>query len=296
MLGTPLITPDSHWLAVVSSMGARLWDLTAQDPVDASGDLLAQHSSSGCGSHIADITASRNSRWLTVSTCGCTELFDLRVKRPWSEPVMLTPGGSQVTISDNSRWMVTQSGINDCLWDLEAKDILASPKSLRENEKAVKCAAFAPDGSELFAVREDGTTARWDLAAATLETKATGFGTADDWREVTKIHFSPNGTLLVAEKADELQIWDCKRKTLCPGKDFSSVSAGLTTPSPQRGPHISQLVTQTSQDGRWMLAHYGNVACLYDLEKPASDCKLVISEPQKSCRPSSAPTTIGSWS
>ncbi|MGO9108623.1 MAG: protein kinase domain-containing protein, partial [Thermoguttaceae bacterium] len=272
-LDSALITPDSRWLAVITSNDARLWNITAEDPTEASGDLSRQHDG-GCSSGLATITkiaASRNSQWLTVSTCGCTQLYDLKREQPLSAPTELTRGGSHVTISDDSRWMVTQSENDDRLWDLAANDLLASPRrSLRENGKAVKCVTFAPDGKGLFAVRDDGAIVRWDLTAKKVEAEAVRFGTADDWQQFTSIHCDPTGTLLIGENPDELRIWDCKKNSLY-GEKASFPSIVPSTPQ-------TELVTQTSQDGRWMLAYKGNLACLFDLAKPPSGCKQIISE------------------
>ena len=72
-LDTALITSNSRWFAAVTSNGARLWDLTALDPTEASGALLDVHG--GSAGHIPQISppavmvAGWRSRLVVVRSC-----------------------------------------------------------------------------------------------------------------------------------------------------------------------------------------------------------------------------------
>jgi conflict system STAND superfamily ATPase/WD40 domain-containing protein len=159
------ISHDNHWLLTVSSdHTARLWDLTAKDPL-ANPVVLRGHE----GSVIA-WAISPDNHWLVMGSADFTaRLWDLTVKDPSANPTVLRgheDSVEAVAISPDNRWLVTGSSDHTArLWDLTAKDPSANPAVLRGHEGAVLAVAISLDSHRLTTGSSDHAARLWDLTA-----------------------------------------------------------------------------------------------------------------------------------
>jgi protease II len=125
----------------------------------------------GSEGEITPVVWSPNDHWVvTGSPDGTARLWDLRVKDPSANPVVLRAQGEVVdvvTISPDSHWLVT-TGSKDVtarLWDLSAKDPSANSVVLRSQGEVVHAVTISPDNRWLVTGCGDGTAQLWDLSA-----------------------------------------------------------------------------------------------------------------------------------
>ena len=127
-----MISRDSHWLITGGPDGtARLWDLTAKDPV-ANPYVLPGHTDA-----IRNVVFSPdNRRLITGSYDEPALVWELErlpdYEHSKSKPVILKGEGqmSTIDISSDSRWVATGIGKWFLFWDLMAKEPAASPITL----------------------------------------------------------------------------------------------------------------------------------------------------------------------
>ncbi len=167
------VSPNNRWMISTSGSNARLWDLTVKDSTSV--PLILE----GAGIPVA---FSADNRWVATGSGkpddastksgedgSIIRLYDLTAAHPSDKPRILhvdSKSISRITISPNSRWLVTNSGRNSentILWSLIQPD--RKPIEL-PSAVAAHATPISPDGHWLI-------TSSWD--------DATDIATADLW-------------------------------------------------------------------------------------------------------------------
>ena len=165
------ISPDGRWLVTNPNLEAsRVWELSADDPQDASFTLDYTRFSH----HLA---IAGNGRWFALPDEGDTYLFDLEAQDPTASPRVFrlprthfsrelgwnTDQIWKVAISPNARWLFTQryNSIGQ-LWDLQIED---PPPHDLPREAAAQSVAMSPDGRWMVTGTRTGIAQLWDLTA-----------------------------------------------------------------------------------------------------------------------------------
>lgn len=159
------ISPDSRWAVTGSAdRTVRLWDLSAEDPVQSHLDLAGHQRG------VTALAISPNSRWLVSGSDDSTALvWDLTAEHPEQTGRRLAGHRKQVlavAISPNNRWLTTGSFDGTArLWDLTADDPSESVRVLAGHEIAIEDVAFSPDSHWVVTGSRDSTARLWDLTA-----------------------------------------------------------------------------------------------------------------------------------
>lgn len=137
-------SPDGHWLVTYplftertdSSYTARLWNLSAKSPADATFTLQ------GHARQIDNVIFTPNNRWLVTTSAGDEILrWDLNAADPSAFPYTLNQKRkddpnrqiNNFVLSPDGRWLVADAAVTPDIavfWDLNAPDPAASVKSI----------------------------------------------------------------------------------------------------------------------------------------------------------------------
>lgn len=164
-------TPDSKRLISLSADRAlRIWQAGADG---FSGPVVIKnaHKEWRCSMKV-----SMDGRWLvTGSKDGLVRVWDLRSDSLGGPSLSLNSHGHSadvIAISPDSRWLASAGQepaaaegniYNVKLWDLTAKDIATSVKTLKGHEGPVRSLSFTPDGRRLFSGGLDGIIRAWSM-------------------------------------------------------------------------------------------------------------------------------------
>jgi WD40 repeat protein len=215
------ISPDNHWVVTVGKDTtvrdnddnlvtvpgpARLWDLSAKDPVANPVEL--QQPVRG----LRGLAISPDNRWLAAGSFdGTARLWDLSAKDPAANPVVLRGQGESVygvAISPDSHWVVIGGGSDNTarLSDLSAKDPAANPVVLNAGPNAPIWAVAISD-RWVVAGSGDKTVRLWDLSAK--DPTANPVVLRGHRSLVTAVAISPDSRWLVSVGLyDTVLLWD----------------------------------------------------------------------------------------
>ena len=162
------LSRDGRWLLTGSKdRTARLWDLTALDPLKESVKLTGHEGAIGC------VALPAGGRWaVTAGEDADVVVWDLAATDINDSPIVLKGHELPVTclaVSSDGRWLAT-SGIDADirLWNLSDDEIASSMQLLSGHEDTVNQLCFAPSGNQLFSGCEDGTIAAWSIASNSI--------------------------------------------------------------------------------------------------------------------------------
>ena len=251
------ISPDGHWLVVVSPRKIRLWDLTCdhperQPPQEFAVNPLLEYP-----------FISSDSRWLYTTENYSPRIWrwDLRSPQPFSSPSIFTgqkDAVGSVEISQNGRWLVSGSRDGTAMtWDLESSDPTVCVETLRAHDTFVDHVAIHPDGHWIATASRDGTSRLWDLNAA--DPASSPFvlrGNGNDIFSTSAI--SSDGRLIAtATEGDNIRLWSIDSDTIIKASRILRSHSDRIT-SMEISPNDQWLVT-TNVD---------KTANLWDLTKP----------------------------
>ena len=157
------ISNDGKWLLTGSQdRTARLWDLTAADPLRESIKLTGHEGAVNC------VALPAGNRWaITAGEDADVVVWDLTAADINDSPIVLKGHELPVTclaVSSDGKWLAT-SGIDAeiRLWNLSAEDIGRSMQLLAGHEDTVNQLCFAPSDRLLFSGSEDGSISVWPV-------------------------------------------------------------------------------------------------------------------------------------
>jgi WD40 repeat protein len=95
------------------------------------------------------------------------------------------------------------------LWDARTGDLLIT---LRGHEKAIRSAAFSPDGARVVTASEDNTARVWDARTGDPLAILRGHGLTDSSTSFSlSVAFSPDGTRVLTASSDKTaRLWDAR--------------------------------------------------------------------------------------
>ncbi|MBL6704972.1 MAG: protein kinase [Planctomycetaceae bacterium] len=211
------LSRDGRWLLTGSKdRTARLWDLTALDPLKESVKLTGHEGAIDC------VALPAGGRWaVTAGEDADVVVWDLAATDINDSPIVLKGHELPVTclaVSSDGRWLAT-SGIDADirLWNLSDDDIASSMQLLSGHEDTVNQLCFAPSGNQLFSGCEDGTIAVWPIASNStpIATKAEAVSPLYESKKhssgVLKLAVSNSGDWLVSgDSQGSVIAWDLK--------------------------------------------------------------------------------------
>lgn len=215
------ISNDGRWLLTGSKdRTARLWDLTADNPLRDSVELTGHEGPINC------VALPVGDRWaITAGDDADVVVWDLNATDINDSPIVLSGHELPVTcmaVSNDGNWLAT-SGVDAeiRLWNLSADDIGRSMKLLAGHEDTVNQLCFAPSGQMLFSGCEDGSISVWPVPTDNrLDTEASS--SLDALHElqkhdsaVLKLAINASGTWLVSGDANgSVFAWDLHSEKL----------------------------------------------------------------------------------
>ena len=160
------VSGDGRWLLTGSKdRSARLWNLTAADPLKESIKLTGHEGAIHC------VALPAGNRWaVTAGEDADVVVWDLSANDINDSPIVLKGHELPVTclaVSSDGRWLAT-SGIDADirLWDLSSDNIATSMQLLSGHEDTVNQLCFARSGEQLFSGCEDGAIAVWPILSS----------------------------------------------------------------------------------------------------------------------------------
>ncbi|MCH7729805.1 MAG: WD40 repeat domain-containing protein, partial [Planctomycetes bacterium] len=193
----------------------QLWDLTTENPTSSKKEWL------GHKGGVLSMKFSPNGQWLVTADDKTVRLWNLTTDDPASSVVELHGFDHviQLTISSDSRWLVTHSESHYTrenyvrLWDLSARDPAATSISLRGHDDAICAVNISPDCRWLVTGGRDETIRLWDLTTPRLPSSATVLQWADMRREFV---MSADARWLATNAMNNgelsLQLWNLRPK------------------------------------------------------------------------------------
>ncbi len=299
------LSPDNRWMVSRDGAKVKLWNLTGTNPIEALPAL------EGAGRLAA---FSPDNHWLITSDGTREEgsdakgdpavrLYDLSAASPTAAPRILQGHSkpvSNITISPNSRWLVTSSsgmlspeaGRRSLLWDLTKPDRQPIELPLEKEKRGdfVPVAAFSPDNHWLVTsswdpsplpLNDDGAAYLWDL---TVENPALRrYELKGHARSISNVLFSPDSHWLATSSRemkmrsgridDTIRVWD------------------LTVPDPTAKVKVLEGhrepigVMKISSDSQWLVTGCGgdsggrifdNAARVWNLASEETSAKYVL--------------------
>jgi WD40 repeat protein len=156
-------------------------------------------------------------RLLTASDDRTARIWDVRSGAPLTPPLKhegavtsahFSPDGSRIVTSSGYRAVGSaldfQAGGYAQVWDAGT----GLPVGTRlMHEKAVRWAAFSPDGTEVVTASDDGTARVWDTATSTAVTPS-----LKSDAPVIFAAFSPEGGRILTVAAGEVRVWQAPER------------------------------------------------------------------------------------
>jgi WD40 repeat protein len=147
------VSPDSHWLATVSTPRRDPQERKALENKIRSATDDEQR-----GKLIEELSNFQD------TLPPVARLWNLSAEDPAAEPRVLQNASSPVAISPDGHWLITGGPEGTArIWDLTAKDPSAQPRILLGHTKAINNFVFSPDNRWLITGSYDDTARVWDL-------------------------------------------------------------------------------------------------------------------------------------
>jgi WD40 repeat protein len=186
--------PARHLIATIGSEEARLWDVTAGEPLAEP----LRHTA-----RINSLTFDQDGhRIVTASQDMTARLWDVPAGRPIGEPLPHSSGVAAAAFSQDGARVVTAAQRVAMLWDANTGAPLGEP--MRHESGWVYTAGFSPDDTRIVTGSEDETARIWDAS--------TGCQAAPPLRHrgpVRVARFSPDGRIVVTASDDgTARLWD----------------------------------------------------------------------------------------
>jgi WD40 repeat protein len=233
------ISNDNHLLVTGSWDGtARVWDLTAKDPLAARLLVLRGHEEM----ILAVAISSNNQQIVTASRDGTVRVWDLTAKDP-SAPSREWRGHDgailSMTISRDNRWLVTGSEDGTVrVWDLTAKDPLAAPsREWRGHDGAIVAVALSSDSQRIVTGGSDDIARVWNLTVKNSPSEPSLVWEGHEgslWAVTISDHW-----LVTASRDGTARVWDLTVKN--------------SPPLELRGHRGAIWAMTISRDNRWLV-------------------------------------------
>jgi WD40 repeat protein len=240
---------DSRTLVTASwDKTAMVWDITSTNP--AAKFRLAGHSS-----EVDCVAISPDGRWVvTGGRDNVPRVWDLRAEKLAVNPLVVRverPHIQSVAVSPDGRWMVV-AGEEARVWNLKARNPLASSRLLEGYHGMVQCLAISPDSGSVVAGCHDNSVRIWGLGL-NLRNRNPRVLTGHSGL-IFDITVSPDARWIVTGGADKsARLWDSR------AEDPASMSRVL-------GEHRRTVTrVKISPDSRWAVTLDG-AAHLWDLK------------------------------
>lgn len=176
-----------------------------------------------------------------------------------------------VAISPNGRWLVTGSKDKTArLWDLTAKDLVASCRVLADHKDQIWAVAFTPDSQRLITGSHDATARVWNLMAADPTTSPWVLRGHEG--RISALTVSGDGKWLATGSGGLAGVGDTVRLWNLAANDPTQGATVL------RGHQNSILALAISPDNRWLVtAGEDETARLWDLSaaNPAASTRIL---------------------
>jgi len=120
------------------------------------------------------------------------------------------PGASSASFSPDGHQIVTATGRNALLWNVESRRLSTTLVGHAGN---ITCAAFSPDGRRVVTASADRTARIWDIEPGPSETRASAIMLLTGHQnEVSSAAFAPDGRrVLTASRLDHsVRLWDAE--------------------------------------------------------------------------------------
>ena len=129
-----------------------------------------------------------------------------------SELMKIEGAGGQVSMSPDTKRIISTDGNDICVWDTSSGKKLMT---LSGHERGIWSVAYSPDGTRIVSGSLDKTVRIWDANTGAELMTLRGHGDsplmADFISPVASVAFSPNGTLIASGSYDyTVKIWNAK--------------------------------------------------------------------------------------
>ncbi len=170
------LTPRATRLAIgYRRQGARLWDLSAEEPSETK-IVLKGHSNG-----VVCLTISPDGRWLaTGGRDGSTRLWDVTVANPNSACIVLEEDPEETTaigFSPDGDFLVTGGGEGTvAVWDLTTNEPRAAALVPQKHAGRITFLGITSDGTRLVTGSDNGTGFLWELRTHDFESSVVSIG------------------------------------------------------------------------------------------------------------------------